>query len=149
MCADLDHQVGASILRRMVYNYLSDIAACNVQFSAYKLGAEVNQSEGAKVWARSVVGDCIAMSNKLYTPIGVVNTDDIIWLKDPYRLCKVRLSMRALRASRCYDYYVVVDLFKQKSTGIWSDTIDCTIVVHAESVFGVCTYVIIGGTVFV
>lgn len=133
----------------MVYTYFHDLSIGCVRFTEYDLGDAVRQPDWAANWIRQLIGDDMTMSYCLYTPIGVVHADDVVWLAEPYRLAKVRLAIQVGKLDRGYTFYVIVDVFKQKPNGVWSSTVERTMVVHAATLFAVCTHVIIDGAVFV
>jgi hypothetical protein len=112
-------------------------------FEAMYLGAP---SKHVPEWAAGLVnplGD-VAVSLQMTTCCGQVKAGDVVWLRNPTKLARVKLF-----ASRGGCFFVVVERLTTTMGCAWCATIDDIAVASAMDIQSVCCYAIIGEKIFV
>ncbi len=91
----------------------------------------------------SQLGD-VVVSLQMTTCCGQVKAGDVVWLRNPTKLARVKLF--ALRGG-CF--FVVVERFKTTLAGAWCATVDDMVVASVKDIKSVRCYAILGDKIFV
>lgn len=86
----------------------------------------------------------IAVSSQMTTHCGQVKVGDVVWLRNPTKLARVKL----LCASGG-QVFAAVERFKTTAAGAWCATVDDIVVAKAVDIKSVCCYAILGDKIFV
>lgn len=112
-------------------------------FEAMFLGAPLKH---VPPWAGELVSSLgeDAVSSQMTTYCGQVKAGDVIWLRNPTKLARVKLF-----ASRGGRFFAVVERFKTTMAGAWCATVDDIVVANVIDIKSVCCYAVIGDKIFV
>lgn len=133
-----------TMLVRMTNSMLQTMATAST-FKRCELGKPTSIPDWCKVLLQRSGCAGAECSNELHVrDCGVLKGGDVVWLRNPYRLAKVRLAI----ANR-NEAFVVVDLLAKHPTGEWSANVASTTVVTPEEVMTTCCHMVVDGKVFV
>lgn len=137
--------MGAAILTRLTYDFFEAIGEEGA-FDKQKIGAPIDLPEWSQVLVAGL-GE-VVVSSSMTLPCGTVNVGDVVWLRNPFRLARVRLAVRVGSRLVPYKFSIIVDVFSVDPRGSWC-THATVAVVDADSVSQLCCHFISEGRVFV
>lgn len=144
----LYQKVGKSMLVRMVYDFLDAIQEETV-FYRGDIGSQIRMPEWAKLLVDSVVGCDGVVSERVRAPCGFIRKDDVVWIKEPFKLATVLLAVRVGSRVDNHRFFVIVQHFTTLPSGVWSCRRGAIEVVDVASISTACSFVVHGDRVYV
>ncbi len=135
-------------MTRLTYSFLGRLRDAEV-FEPFYIGTPITLPQWAVGVTDSIIDGTAVVAKSLHTPCGLVTIDDVVWLRAPTRLAKVRLAVRVGTSICNHRYYVIVDIYNVTDAGVWTCDVKEVLVCNAAQISNLCCHLVVGDRIFV